>query len=722
MSKKRNAQDRTQQAKDYEDHKNRTANRQLEDSAEGRDIGPIPPVVNVARRTEGQSSFRRFCEAYFPERFTLAWSNDHLLVIERIETAVLYGGLFAMAMPRGSGKSSLTEVAAIWAAFNSGRHPMISLLGATVAMAKEILDSIKVELENNPKLGDDYPEVCYPIRCLDGITNRCSGQTCRGERTMIRWTKEFIVLPTIAGSTIGGTIIKAGGLTGGGVRGQKHTRPDGVVARPTFVMLDDPQTDKTAASRKENQKREALLQGAVLGMAGPGRKISAVMPCTVIAPGDMADNILDREKHPDWNGVRTKLVYAWPTNEKLWDEYARLRAEGQRSGDEGRAATQFYRANKDAMDLGAKVAWEARFNEDELSAIQHAINLRLRDEAAFFAEFQNEPIVTNAETEFLTLDQIAVKQNGLERNAVPTACQHVAAYIDVHDKLLFWTVVAWEDNFTGYVVDYSAYPEQGKRYYTMRTAQKTLGRIAQGAGRDGAIYAGLQKLCDELLGRTFKRDDGALLKVEMAMVDSGWETETVYKFVREYGSQLLLPSKGVPVTAKTRPWEEAAKKPGQRNGDNWRIVALPGKARGRLTLINTNHWKTFLQRRLATAQGDSGCISLYGRRRADGQPAIIDLHRMLAEHLTGAKRTQTSGHGRTLDEWTDQPGHDVHWLDCLVGCCVIASMLGCQAIPKALSPTVAAAGTTKAGKASVPVGGSGQAARRFNNRQSVTYI
>ena len=31
----------------------------------------------------------------------------------------------------------------------------------------------------------------------------------------------------------------------------------------------------------------------MLGLAGPGKKISGIMPCTVIRPGDMADRILD---------------------------------------------------------------------------------------------------------------------------------------------------------------------------------------------------------------------------------------------------------------------------------------------------------------------------------------------------------------------------------------------------------------------------------------------
>lgn len=59
---------------------------------------------------------------------------------------------------------------------------------------------------------------------------------------------------------------------------------------------------------------------------------------------------------------------------------------------DGSEATEFYRKHRRAMDAGGVVAWAERYNEDELSALQHAMNLRLQDEAAFFAEYQNEPV------------------------------------------------------------------------------------------------------------------------------------------------------------------------------------------------------------------------------------------------------------------------------------------------------------------------------------------
>lgn len=68
-------------------------------------------MVNPARKTRAAGDFRFFCDSYFPLTFHLPWSRDHLQVIARIEQAVLRGGLFAMAMPRGSGKSTISECA-----------------------------------------------------------------------------------------------------------------------------------------------------------------------------------------------------------------------------------------------------------------------------------------------------------------------------------------------------------------------------------------------------------------------------------------------------------------------------------------------------------------------------------------------------------------------------------------------------------------------------------
>ena len=175
----------------------------------GRDIGELPAVVNPNRKARAASDFRFFCESYFPLVFHLAWSPDHLKVIAKIEEAVLRGGLFAMAMPRGSGKTTICECACIWAVLY-GHREFVCLIGSDEGHAMEMLESIKMELEGNDLLLEDFPEVRLPIQRLDGIANRCNGQLYQGQRTHIGWTAREIVLPTMPGSVASGAIIRGG--------------------------------------------------------------------------------------------------------------------------------------------------------------------------------------------------------------------------------------------------------------------------------------------------------------------------------------------------------------------------------------------------------------------------------------------------------------------------------------------------------------------------------
>jgi hypothetical protein len=655
----------------------------------GRDVGQLPAPVNPARRMKAAKDFRFFCESYFPLTFHLPWSADHLKVIAKIEEAVLKGGLFAMAMPRGNGKTSQAECACLWAVLY-GHRDFVCLIGSDEGHAMDMLESIKTELDGNDLLLDDFPDVCFPIQCLDGIANRCSGQLYQEERTHIGWTAKDIVLPTLkpAGwldnpslrpfvdddgrSLASGAIIKVAGITGR-IRGMKYKRADGQTARPSLVVIDDPQTDESARSLSQCATRESILAGAVLGLAGPGKKISGIMPCTVIRPGDMADNILDRDKHPEWNGERTKMVYSFPSNEKLWIRYAEIRAESLRMGHGGREATEFYGNNKEAMDEGTQVAWRERFNYDELSAIQHAMNLKLQDEAAFFAEYQNEPLPEEVtDDDLMTADQVAAKINRLGRDSVPIGCNHVTMFIDIQAKLLFYVIAAWEDDFTGYVVDYGSYPDQKRGYFTLRDARHTLATAALGTGLEGSIYAGLETLTSQQLAKKLHRDDGADMQIDRCLIDANWgvSTDVVYQFCRQsMHSAILLPSHGRFVGASSLPFSEYKKKLGDRVGHNWRIPNVQGKRAVRHVVFDTNYWKTFCHARLAVAMGDRGCMSLFGDNP--------ERHRLFAEHITAEYRIKTAGRGRTVDEWKLRPeASENHWLDCLVGCAVAASIQG----------------------------------------------
>ena len=655
----------------YDERRDAERNRQAEQSLAGRDIAPLPEVVNPPRKADCARNFRLFCESYFPETYSLEWSPDHLKAIEKIETAVLSGGLFALAMPRGSGKSTMTETAALWAMLY-GHREFVTLIGATESAALEMLDSIKTELEVNEHLSEDFPEVCYPVAQLEGISNRCAGQLFHGERTRITWTSNEIVLPTIEGSKASGIIVRVAGITGR-VRGMKYKRSDGRSVRPSLVIIDDPQTSESAGSLEQTRKRVRVLAGDILGLAGPGLKISGIMPCTIIRPGDMEDIILNRNTHPDWNGEKTKMVYKFPTNMKLWDEYAELRAESLRTDGNFQKATEFYLANREAMDAGAEVSWEARFNHDEISALQHAMNLKFQDEAAFQAEYQNDPLPEDTQDDtLLSVDEICAKVNGLPHGRIPLACDKITMFIDIQKALLFFVVIAWSDDFTGAVIDYGAWPDQHRREFSLADANPTIQSMFPTAGFEGALYAALTSLTDDYLGREWTREDGAMLKIERALVDANWgqSTDIVYQFCRQSAhAGVILPSHGRYVGASSKPMTEYRKQPGDRLGFNWMMPNVAGKRAIRHVIYDSNYWKSFVHARLAVALADKGSLTLYGR--------IPGVHQLLAEHLTAEYRVKTQGRGRTVDEWKLKPqSHNNHWLDCCAGCAVCASMLG----------------------------------------------
>lgn len=670
----------------YQRERESQAKLMREKRTAGRDIGEIPPVANLERRNDAELSFRLFCETYFSPTFCKPWSDDHLRVLEKVERAVLFGGLFAVAMPRGSGKTSITIAACLWALL-TGEREFVALIGADEGAASELLESIKTELETNDLLAADFPEACYPIRCLEGIPQR--RLLYKGELVRMEFTAKSLVLPNIPGSPSSEAVVVTAGITGR-IRGMHYKRADGRSIRPALVVIDDPQTDESAASVSQCKTRERVLAGAILGLAGPGQKISGIMPCTVIRPGDMADLILDKQKYPQWNGERTKLVYEWPSQEAI-NKYAERRSEAMRRGESTEAINQLWKENQAELEKGAVIAWPHRMNEDDVSAIQHAINLRLdMGEAAFMAEYQNEPLKEEAADAMLSKDAIAAKVSGYARGLIPSDAAYLSSFIDVQGKLLFWAVCAWTPNFTGYVVDYGAWPGQRRSYFTLADALPTLPDACPG-GLEASIFAGLGKLTGEILGKEWPVDGGGTMKVGRCCIDANWgeSTETVYSFCRQSPhSAVLLPTHGRGVKASGSPIMFWPKQDGEQIGLNWRVRRTTQKRTPiRHGIYDTNFWKSFLHARLFVPLGGSGSLSLFN---ADPQ-----IHRMLADNLHAEYPILVESQGRKVNEWQERPERaDNHFLDCLVGCCVGGSMLGAtlkdqQTAPKKPRKTLA---------------------------------
>lgn len=678
---------------DYARKKVDAAKRSREQSQAGREIGDIPAIKHPRRRARAEKSLAYFCRAYLPGVFSLKFSADHLKAIARIESCMNDGGLYALAMPRGSGKTSLCETASIWGAI-TGRREFVVLIGASEGHASAMLANIKTALAANDDLADDWPEVCFPIRCLKGITQSARGQTHHGKSTHLQWTAQQVILPTIPNSQASGAIIRVAGITGH-LRGPQHTRPDGRKVRPSLAIIDDPQTDESAGSQTQTDSRESVIKGAVLGMAGPKKKMAVCAAVTIIQPDDLSSRLLDRSTNQEWTGQTFKMVYEWPTGPEAadhWQRYKEIREEEFRADGDGRRATAYYRANRQAMEAGAVVAWPERHFSDELSALQHAYNLRFRDETSFLAEYQNEP--PKAADAPTTVDprDLAGRVNRYPRLTVPPDCHWITAGIDVQQNALYWLVAGWTERFGGHVIAYGCYPEQRRRYFLNRNITNTIHRKHPEAGFEGAIYAALEQITNQLLNHRYLRTDQSESRIQLLGIDANWgkSTDTVYRFCQQNANAAILyPTHGRFVGATSTPFSEYRRRPGERLGPGWRLPpASPGRT-VRHVLFDTNHWKTFLRERWREPIGSVTALDLYGDDPTE--------HALFADHLTAEYSNQVTAKGRTVEEWQLKPGQDNHWLDCLNQAAALAAMLGAD-YHRPPAPPTRPAGEQQAGR------------------------
>lgn len=654
----------------YQKRKERERKRQAVQSAEGRDIAPIPECGDDELKQSVIKSFKLFCEVCFQKRFRLAWSEDHLHAINEIENAVLDGKTFALAMPRGHGKTALAVVACLWAVL-AGHVRYVVLVGADKKKASRLLANLKRDLETNDMLHWLFPEVTHPIRKLEGKGQKSHGQILNGKPTHIEWTGSQIVLATVPGLQ-NAAVFEVFGLQGG-IRGCQYTTPDGELLRPDLFVLDDPQTDKSAASESQTEVRMDLVNGAIMGLAGPDESLSGFALVTVIKKGDLADQLLDNELNPEWNGYRCKLIYDFPTNQALWEQYFAIRA------DSGFVeATKFYASNREAMDEGAVVSWEHRYRKKkgELSAIQHAMELRYKYPTTFDAEYQNEPIVEAMSLDLLEVNDIMKKVSGFQQGVCPPWADLITAFVDVQGELLYWSVVAFNsDTYDSWLIDYGTSPDQPMSYFTLRGARNKLSKLYPKMGLEGRITRALTDLVTLLGNRRYAVGDGkGELRIRAIGVDAAWGpvTQTIQSVCLEHPlSAMLIPCFGRGLKGSDRPMNEWQKKPGEKKGNNW--IARPTEGGGRHMIYNTNYWKTFFHARLSTAIGDKGSYVLF-------KPRFAGQHKLISEHYRVEKPVRDpNGNGKELDIWKlpiAKP--DQHQFDTAVGCFMLASACGAK--------------------------------------------
>lgn len=671
----------------------RSRNYQRRIAAAGREIGEIPPVFDPERKDACRHDLKLYLETYYAKAVRLGWSDDHLELIEALQKIILDGGQLAIGMPRGTGKTTIVIRAIAWA-LSYGHHRSAALVAATDPKARKALKGLKKEFQTKRELLEDFPEICFPIRCLQGINNRQGGQTCLGKPTLIRWSIDDVTFPSVEGSEAAGARIVVGGITGAVTRGEQETNDEGEVIRPSLILIDDFQTRESARSPDQTQLRLDIIEADIAGMAGPDETLSMMATVTVIYPDDGADQLLNPEVNPDWNGIRKKFLLSFPTDMELWEQYRDLRKQSLRLYRDIRLATAFYKKNRKKMDAGAEVSWKARFRRKliyvdgksidvkEISAVQHAMEWFLVKPRAFASELQNEPESRESHGKnWLSAKSIEKKTHSLSRFVVPQTAIEAAkliSHLDVHDDLLYYAIGAVALNGSAGIIDYDTYPEQRSTYFAKSEARKTMQTVHRKLGVDGAVREALLITCKKLLDRTFVAQDGATeYFIDLLLIDCGHKWKIVNNVVLElnqdpkYRGRVVM-ARGFGIRASDTPFAERKNPKGSYVGNGCLMKPRESPNDAPRLDIDTNNWKTETHDRWATPLEVPGSLTLYRppkKGRSD--------HQGFSEHQKAEFAVENAAKGRVVFEWSKLP-QDNHWFDNVVGLLAGASYRGCD--------------------------------------------
>lgn len=533
-------------------------------------------------------------------------------MIEGIYERAKYGGSKAYAAPRGDGK---TEVC-------TGMIPYLMLaclvdypvaVAATSKLASDIFKDVKYHFEVSEPLQEDFPEICDPIRALQGAPQRAGKQHVDGKLTRIVWSQDEFILPDIDGSPYGGYCMRYYGLDAA-IRGVRIRGK-----RPKLVLIDDPETRESAKSDMQSNDREQMIDRDVSGLGGQEGNCSIVVITTCQNRRSLSWKLTGEDKHgvkikPSYEGERFAAIAKWPTNGSLWDDYIAQRKVDQNEGDPyGTKATELYLSKREAMDEGAEVINPGRYDRRprpdgeprEHSNLQHCYNF-IADNglAAFLAEYQNEPEPeAEVQTTGVTAGMVMSRVNTFERREIPEQTEVIVVGLDIGKYECHWVKGAWWGNATGAVLDYDIVRTYG---LDAKSSEMAIER---------ALLSSLNTWAEEI------RSSGPPLLV---LVDSGDYTDAVYEFCRSTGPP-FFPAKGYEGWRFRMPDESETKQPFQNayasyqeHADVW------------LYNIDSWYWKNWVHERFSIQPLDTGMF-------VDGS---LSLFNPVAnkQHLTYAKQ------------------------------------------------------------------------------------
>jgi hypothetical protein len=615
--------------------------------SEARDID-YTPCYAKKRRDILEADTPRWLRAFFPVRLSHPFTDQQREWIEQIEARMVSGGDKAIAAPRGEGKTTIAELVLLKAIL-TGKIRYAVLVAATGTHAKRSLRNIKRAIEKSSRLGRYYPEVCFPVQEMDRAPQKAKKQTCNGVYTDMRWETEAITLPTMPGSRCSGSMISCHGLDTA-IRGINE---EGL--RPDFILIDDPETRESARSPLQIEAREEIIERDLAGLGGPGEICGRLMLCTIQNPTCLSATYTSEVK--PWDGKRYKLLAELPTNQELWTHYVELQKKSPTE------ATEYYVANREAMDAGAVASNPYRFVDGvELSPIQHFYNWVARiGWDAVLAEYQNDPTEESGPQESgINPLLVSSRTNAFPQREIPPGCTALVAFIDIGKSWSHWTVQAWQPSGVGFVVDYDV----------IETFK--LGTAASEATVEWAIVQGLRQWRDETAKNPY-RCAGEPVKLDRVLIDSGDYTDAVYSFCKEAGPP-FYPSKGFGnfypgVTNQAK---------GHYASAHWYTQIQPNGVK--LVGLDSVHWKRWAHERFLTNTYDDKQNFLPGSISLFSPGDIKNRHHSFAHHICAEIWTETESEKGLKRGFKVKDGRNNHWLDATAGACAAADMCGIRIV------------------------------------------
>lgn len=250
-----------------------------------------------------------------------------------------------------------------------------------------------------------------------------------------------------------------------------------------------------------------------------------------------------------------------------------------------------------------------------------------KDDPELFQNFVNSWLAEPWEDTKLrtNADLVLERQTQIGEFVVPDWAKMLTAGVDVQENCLYWSIRAWGDYLTSQNIAH------GQAFSFMEL--------------------------ERIMNLEYRAEDGSPMVVSLALIDSGYNADSVYDFCVE-NSEWALPSKG-------------SSNPMLSHYKLSTINKSGSKAYGmNLILVDTGKYKDMIAGRMRKPNGSGSWMVYAGCDREYAE-------QVTAEHKVNVR----TNNGKVKQEWVKKASHaDNHYLDCEVYAMAAADVMGVRSL------------------------------------------